>query len=80
MFLDIKYYINKLNTNSTNLNFEKYIISKYGIFIYTDILNKIIINVNQNIPNLLLDYSRIIIFKISTTNRLSNFITISNIC
>ena len=42
MFLDIKYYINELNTNTNYITFENYIISKYGIFIYTDILNEII--------------------------------------
>ncbi len=77
MFLDIDYYINKLNKNITNLNFENFVISKYGVFIYTDILNKIIININQNITNLLLDYSRIIIFQIPNNNFLSEFITLS---
>lgn len=77
LFFDVKYYINLLNTNSTNLNFENYIISKYGSFIYTEILNDIIININQNIKILLFDYSRIEIFFISNNSVLNNFVNAS---
>jgi len=77
MFLDVKYYINELNTNTSYITFENYIISKYGIFIYTDILNEIIKNINNNIKNLSFDYSRIEIFFISDNITLNNFTTVS---
>jgi hypothetical protein len=77
MFLDVKYYINELNTNTSYITFEEYIISKYSIFIYTDILNELIKNINKNIKNLLFDYSRIEIFFISNNSTLNNFTTVT---
>ncbi len=80
LFLDIKYYIQKVNsTINYNLKFKNFVIDKYGFYIYTDILNKLVINIEKNISNLFLDYSRVEIFYISNdiSPNLTNFITLS---
>jgi hypothetical protein len=80
LFLDIKYYVQKVNsTLNYNLKFKNFIIDKYGFYIYTDILNKLVINITKNITNLYLDYSRVEIFYISNdiSPNLTNFITLS---
>jgi len=80
LFLDVKYYIEKVNSVKVyNIKFKNFVIDKYGFYIYTDILNKLVINITKNITNLFLDYSRVEIFYISNdiSPNLTNFITLS---
>lgn len=80
LFLDIKYYIEKVNKiTNYKLKFKNFVIDKYGYYIYTNILNKLVFNITKNITNLYLDYSRVEIFYISndTSSNLTNFITLS---
>jgi hypothetical protein len=79
LFLDVKYYIEKVNSiKNYNLKFKNFVIDKYGFYIYTDILNKLVVDITKNITNLYLDYSRVEIFYIpNNTTNLTNFITLS---
>jgi len=79
LLLDVKYYIEKVNSiKNYNLKFKNFIIDKYGFYIYTDILNKLVVNITKNITNLYLDYCRVEIFYTpNNTRTLTNFITLS---